>query len=50
MRLILKIIYLFPWYFFKVKKTVKKGITGMGVLSFARDLGVSFFVVPNLQN
>ena len=30
MRLKLKIVYLFAWYFFKVKKQLKMDITRMG--------------------
>ena len=33
MRLKLKIVYLFAWYFFKVKKKLKMDIGGIGVLS-----------------
>ena len=35
MRLKLKIVYQFAWYFFKVKKIVKNGYYKNGVLFFA---------------
>ena len=42
MRLRLKIVYLFTWYLFKVKK-IKMGYYENGGLNFAGDLGVIFF-------
>ena len=45
MRLKLKIVYLFAWYFFKVKKKLKMDIGGIGVLS----LLVIFLSIPNFS-
>ena len=45
MRLKLKIVYLFAWYFFKVKKKLKMDIGGIGVLS----LLVIFLGIPNFS-
>ena len=38
----LKIVYLFPWYLFEVKKWLKIGIAGM-MLLFLLEIQASFF-------
>ena len=43
MRLRLKIVYLFTWYLFKVKKKLKMGYYENEDLNFAGHLGVIFF-------
>ena len=46
MRLKLKMVYLFLWYFLKLK-LVKMGYYGNRVFIFAWDLGANFLGIPN---
>ena len=47
MQLKLKIVYLFPWYFFRVKHSLKMDIVGMMVLFLLEIYASIFSGVPN---